>query len=235
MTFRSVRNQVHMTTVAEAPLYQASGLPYGSEVDIVMSGGGLRGYYMCGAAVVLKALVKSHGLKVCRISGASAGAWNSLFIACDLHPLDWAESYYESMRRADEVSARAQGRDTARNHLPPFISVSRFKSQALLDGYRSFHNTMLMKLLPSDAYIKCSGKVFISITTVTVRGLKNKIVSEFTSNEDLIAACMASSTIPFVSTKHLVTRFRGEVVLDGGCTNNLPVFTDAPPGRRQVQ
>ena len=106
-------------------------------------------------------------------------------MCCGLHPLDWTESYYESMHRSDE---------------------------ALLDGYRSFVPSMLMRLLPDDAFMRCSGKVFISLTTVGAWGqLTNKIVSEFHSNEDLIAACYASSTIPFVTTRHLITRFRGEV------------------------
>jgi hypothetical protein len=85
-----------------------------------------------------------------------AGAWNAVFIACDLHPLDWTESYYESMELSGD---------------------------ALLDGYRSFVSNMLFKLLPQDAYLRCSGRVYISITTIHPFGyLTNKIVSEFESN-----------------------------------------------------
>ena len=121
------------------------------------------------------------------------------------------------------------------NH--PTIIPARVRNdhppQALIDGYRSFIPEMLMRIIPEDAYLRCSGRAFISISTVTATGgIANKIVSDFSSNEDLLAACLASCTIPLVSTKQLVSRFRGEVVLDGGCTNNLPVFTDGR--RRQI-
>ena len=69
-------DSVIQTTVDECPLYEAAGLPRGTEVDVVISGGGLRGYYCVGSSVVLNALVEAHGLKICRMSGASAGAWN---------------------------------------------------------------------------------------------------------------------------------------------------------------
>ena len=70
------------------------------------TGGGLRGYYVCGASVVLAALCQSLDLKIRRLSGASAGAWNAVFIACGVHPLDWAESYYESMHRSGDAPPR---------------------------------------------------------------------------------------------------------------------------------
>jgi hypothetical protein len=199
-------DQVYSTAVEELDLYRKAGIEEGAEIDVVFSGGGLRGYYCCGAYVILNALVNAHGLKIRRISGASAGAWCSVFMACDTHPLDWADTYYESMN---------------------------VEHQVLLDGYRSFIPTMLSKMLPEDAYLRCSGKIFLSITTVSLfGGLKNKVVSEFTSNEDLIAACFASCTIPFLSTTEYLYKFRGEYVLDGGTTNNLPVFTDNK--RRQI-
>jgi hypothetical protein len=199
-------DQVYNTAVEERDLIAQAGLERDEEIDVVFSGGGLRGYYCCGSYVVLNALVNTHGLKIRRISGASAGAWCSVFMACDTHPLDWADTYYESMH---------------------------VEHQVLLDGYRSFIPTMLIKMLPDDAYIRCSGRIHISITTVSLLGgLKNIVVSEFTSNDDLIAACFASCTIPFLSTSDTARKFRGEYVLDGGTTNNLPVFTDKK--RKQI-
>ena len=173
-------------------------LPRGSEVDIIFSGGGLRGYYCCGASVLLNTLVERYDLKIRRLAGASAGAWCAVFMACGLHPLDWADTYYESSSRRDSM---------------------------LLDAYRAFIPTMMEKTLPVDAWQRCSGRVFISITRVSLqRGIENVVVSEFTSNADLIGACLASSTIPLVSTSSLFSRYRGWIALDGGITNNLPTF-----------
>ncbi len=80
------------------------------------------GYYCTGAYVVLSALIAANGLKIRRISGASAGAWCAVFVACGLHPLDWVDTYYESKGCSD---------------------------LALLDGYRSFYKSMMLKTLPS--------------------------------------------------------------------------------------
>lgn len=66
-------DQVHSSTVEERNLFEQAGLARGTEVDLVLSGGGLRGYYCCGAAVVLAALQECHGLRIRRLSGASAG------------------------------------------------------------------------------------------------------------------------------------------------------------------
>lgn len=82
-------------------------------------------------------------------------------------------------------------------------------------------------IIPEDAYIRCSGRLFISITEVTPFGCKNWIVSEFTSNRDLFEACLASSTIPFVSERWGMRKYRGKWVIDGGVTNNSPVFQDS--------
>jgi hypothetical protein len=52
------------------------------------------------------------------------------------------------------------------------------------------------------------------------------------SKEDLLMACLASSNIPFFTASGLGRTFRGMRVLDGGVTNNTPLFSDSP--RRQI-
>jgi len=87
--------------------------------------------------------------------------------------------------------------------------------------------------LPEDAYEKCNGRLFISITVFNEMGMpQNKIISEYTSNDDLYECCQASSTIPFVSERHGLRRFRGQLVADGSLTNDLPIFQDRK--RRQL-
>ena len=44
--------------------------------------------------------------------------------------------------------------------------------------------SLLTESLPSDTYVKASGKVFISLTRITDG--KNVLVSDFSSNEELI-------------------------------------------------
>ena len=82
-------------------------------------------------------------------------------------------------------------------------------------------------ILPEDAYKKCCGRLYISISFFNSWGMiENGIISDFTSNDDLIEACCASSTIPFVTERYGLRRFRGRLVADGSFTNDLPVFKD---------
>jgi predicted acylesterase/phospholipase RssA len=78
----------------------------------------------------------------------------------------------------------------------------------------------------------CTNRMFISITVITSTGLKNMIVSQYESNDDLIEACLASSTIPYITERKMYRTFRGMKVVDGGLTNNTPVFRDG--ARRQL-
>ena len=190
-----------------------SAVADGEEVDVVVAGGGLRGYYMVGCYVVLEELRRLNALRVARFAGASAGAWCCLFMAVGMHPLDWVETYYET--KLDEGDG----------------GVAK-DSDSLLDAYWRLKDKMMLRTLPEDAYKRCNGRISISITVLRYGRPHNLIVSEFTSNEDLVAACIASSNIPFAATKGLGKRWRGMVVFDGGATNNVPVFKDRR--RRQL-
>ena len=86
--------------------------------------------------------------------------------------------------------------------------------------------------IPEDAFIICTNRLFVSITVLTRYGPVNRIVSEFSSNDDLLEACLASSTLPYLTERRGCRMFRGEYVVDGGLTNNIPVFTDGV--RRQL-
>ena len=53
------------------------------------------------------------------------------------------------------------------------------------------------------------------------------MVSEYATRDDLIDACIASSSIPFITSSGAGRRYRGSVAVDGGMLNNVPVFRDA--------
>jgi len=178
------------------------------EVDIVISGGGLRGYYVTGAFIVLKQLQEAFGWKICRFAGASAGSWCAVFMACGMDIVDWVETYYQT-----RLHSQASGRP-------------------LLDAYHCFLDSMMLITLPGNAHVLCSGKVFLSITVVEAGFVRNLVVSEFFSKQDVVDACIASSNIPFLATSGLGKRFRGMRVLDGGVTNNIPYFRD--DARKQI-
>lgn len=64
-------------------------------IDLVVSGGGLKGYFVCGCVSVLQRQLASHNMHIARVSGASAGAWSGFFICTGITTAMWMESYYK--------------------------------------------------------------------------------------------------------------------------------------------
>jgi hypothetical protein len=74
------------------------------------------------------------------------------------------------------------------------------------------------KLLPPDAHHRVEGRVFISVTELP--RLRVRLVSSFTSRDDLIRAMLASCYVPVYCERPIV--FRGKLWLDGGLIDNQP-------------
>jgi len=174
------------------------------EIDIVVSGGGLKGYFMSGCSHVLLQELAKQNVKIARIAGASAGAWCGLFMLANMGTENWIESYYKCKERPDMNM-----------------------HEAYEDIWPWFNSC-----LPENAWEICSGRLFVSITEVTWFGFRNHMISEFSSNRELFEACMASSAVPYISLSTMFRSYRGMWVVDGGVTNNTPVFTDNK--RRQL-
>jgi predicted acylesterase/phospholipase RssA len=183
-------------------------------VDLVISGGGLKGYSMVGATLLLRRHLERRGIDLGRVSGTSCGAWCAFFLVSGVSTRVWLKSYQLSrwahMRRPGE----------------PLHNI-----------YRDVVWPWLQHELPADAYKKCSGgKCVISITRFdgSFCTPRNWTVSEFASNDDLFNACLASSSIPFVTEPGLGRTFRGHRVVDGGLTRNTPIFTDGKSQRQLI-
>lgn len=76
-----------------------------------------------------------------------------------------------------------------------------------------------MEDLPSDAHIKLSNRLFVSLTHATTG--KNVIISNWESREDLIQCLLCSCYIPVFSGGP-IPKFRGVPYIDGGFSNNQP-------------
>lgn len=72
-----------------------------AEIDLVISGGGFKGYFMCGAAHVLTKELTKRNMRINRIAGTSAGGWAGLFICCGFTASHWMETYYACKDRPD--------------------------------------------------------------------------------------------------------------------------------------
>jgi len=85
----------------------------------------------------------------------------------------------------------------------------------------------LLSLLPVDAYLRCSNRVFIHMTQIGFPYLyRHVVVSRFWNNEDLVDAMLASSNMPFIISPHVVYPFRGGYYIDGCFSRFLPIFED---------
>jgi len=168
------------------------------EIDVVVSGGGLKGYFMAGCSHILKHELAKQNVKIARIAGASAGSWVGLFMLTGLSTEDWLETYYLSKER-------------------PHLTMH--------EAYRELW-PWIKERLPENAWEICTGRLFVSITEVTPFGFKNHMISDYTCNDDIFEACMCSSTVPYISLPTMMYRFRGMWCIDGGVTNNTPVFPD---------
>ncbi|XP_026883080.2 patatin-like phospholipase domain-containing protein 2 [Electrophorus electricus] len=81
--------------------------------------------------------------------------------------------------------------------------------------------TLLLRMLPPDAYSKATGKLGISLTRVTDG--ENVLVSHFSCNEELVQACVCSTFIPVYSGL-IPPTFQGVRYVDGGISDNLPQY-----------
>lgn len=169
-----------------------------AEIDIVISGGGLKGYFMTGCSHILLHELEKQNVQIARIAGASAGAWCGLFMLTGFSTENWLETYYLCKERPGMTMHEAY------DDIWPWLSTQ----------------------LPENAWQICSGRLFISVTEVTPFGFKNHMISEYTSNRDIIDACLASSTVPYISLPTMLRSYRNMWVVDGGVTNNTPIFPD---------
>ncbi|CAB3372131.1 Hypothetical predicted protein [Cloeon dipterum] len=166
-------------------------------INLSFAGCGFLGIYHVGVAACLKKYAPQ--LLLNKISGASAGAIAGCCLLCNV-PL--CEITNDVLRVVSEARSRTLG---------PFSPTFNVQN-ILLEG--------LCKVLPDNAHEMCSGKLFISLTRA--HDGKNVIVSEFSSKEELIQAVSASSYIPLVFGP--IPKFRGVRYMDGGFTNNQPIF-----------
>ncbi|XP_072746313.1 patatin-like phospholipase domain-containing protein 2 isoform X2 [Anoplolepis gracilipes] len=165
-------------------------------MNLSFTGGGFLGIYHVGVAIGLKKYA-SH--LVDKASGASAGAIAACCLLCE-----------ETVNGVLHI-AEAARKYTVLGPFSPYFNVQR----VLLE--------VLEKILPGDVHIRVNGKLHISLTRMY--DMKNVIISQFDSREDLLQALLATSFVPLFSGL-LPPRFHGMRYMDGGFSDNLPMFDE---------
>lgn len=175
--------------------------------SISFAGCGFLCIYHVGVAAALRMFVPEELRSRWTLYGASSGSLVSALLLC----AD-TNSFGSAARLLLENSAQARS-----FFYQPFKALD-FKS-VLLDG--------LEEILPADAHTICSGRLHISLTRM--RDLRNVIVSEFASRQELIDAIICSCYIPGL-LGWMPPTFHGEYYVDGVFSNNQPVAVPSGDG-----
>lgn len=107
------------------------------------------------------------------VSGASTGAFIGAFLICNVDTFAIAEVIMRFINASQEYRLGA---------LDPCFKFSEYFREGL------------ERLLPPDAHIRCSGRLFVSLTHLN--SCENRVVSHFKTREDLFRAILCSSFIP---------------------------------------
>jgi len=163
--------------------------------SVAMCGGGFRTWYHIGVYHGLYARFGADALTRVRWSGSSVGSIMAVIAACGVDPdIVWA-------------------------HIPDMAALHRDQWWRNLTTVGSKCRFLLDDVLPEDAHERCTGRCFVSITSLFPVP-HNVIQTEFDSRDDLIDAVIASTYIPTWTFPGACIH-RGAVCVDGGVMNNL--------------
>uniref|UniRef100_A0A5K3EPG1 PNPLA domain-containing protein n=2 Tax=Mesocestoides corti TaxID=53468 RepID=A0A5K3EPG1_MESCO len=132
------------------------------------------------------------------VSGASSGAIAAAFLVCDVDLMSCTRYLMGLINKSREYRLGA---------FDPRFKITEYIQEGL------------ERLLPSDAHILCSGRLFISITRQSSG--ENVVVSNFKDRNDLIRAILCSSFIP-VFGGFIAPTYQGDYFIDGAMSDNLP-------------
>ena len=133
---------------------------------ISISPGGLKGFYLMGVITFIK---ENYNLDPFIFSGASAGAWSSLFMTFKKEPIEVVTNILDdTIKRATSLS-----------------EMEHIMKHKILTNYKT-----------EDFDLK---RLFIGITTLNNFKINTNIYSDFENLEDALNCCIASSHIPLIT------------------------------------
>jgi hypothetical protein len=192
--------------------YPVTTFPNASQNEqlLIFPGGGIYFWWQAG---LVKALQQRYDLQKhsLSMSGASAGSISCVMAICNV---DMDHGMEVALRLADEASV--------------------FTRPGGLSGvWGGLIEKWLKELLPDDCHLTCSGKVNISVTslTVTLVPLHRHVINSFESKQDLIDACLTSVHVPYFIDGNFFRKYRGEKCLDG----SLLFFMHSIPWRTSYE
>ena len=161
---------------------------------IALKPGGLKGFYMFGVCNYIKS---HYDLSNVVFYGASAGAWNALYLSntklepCNKPQIKEQKDPYELFLEKLDISQ-------CKNMYDIEILLKKY--------YMSQHDTKDFNLT----------QINICVGNVNRFTLRKRIISDFQDLEDAIESCMASSHIPFITDHKAFYPYRNMNCVDGG-------------------
>jgi hypothetical protein len=150
---------------------------------ISISPGGFNGFYMLGTSAFIK---EKYVLDNYIFSGASAGAWNSLFMTFKQNPHEFI---------ADVLDEKLHN------------------SISIIDLEYAIKYKILNKYTDNDFDLK---KLFIGVTSFENMKVTTHIFSNFNTLEDALNCCIASSHIPYITGTSFLNKYKNMNAFDGG-------------------
>jgi len=152
---------------------------------ITISPGGYKGFYLLGILTYLK---ENYNTENIIYSGASAGAWNCLFMCYKGDSMTFIYNFLDNKS----------------------IDISKSKSLTELQYFLKYR--ILSSYKTDDFDLK---KMFVGVTTFKRLFPVINIYTDFEDLEDAINCCMASSHIPLI-TGGITNRYKNMFSFDGG-------------------
>ena len=173
--------------------------PCTEERLLIFPGGGIYFWWQAGVVKALQQQYRSDKnnleTKNLTVSGASAGSISCVMAICNI---DMDHAMKVALDLADEEGVFD-------------------RSEGLASVWGGLIERWLQELLPDDCHETCSGKVNISVTSLSVSlvPLHRHVISKFTSKKDLIEACLTSVHIPYFIDGKFSHEYQGVNCLDG--------------------
>jgi hypothetical protein len=129
-------------------------------------------------------------------SGASAGAWNALMMTCKRDIL-----YFKK----------------------EILDYSIQNSRNIMDMEKLIKEQILSHYKTDDFDLS---RLYIGVTVFDHFSFKTKIFHDFDHLEDAINCCIASSHIPFITSRNLLQNYKGYLCFDGGFSKTPYIHFD---------
>ena len=151
---------------------------------MVLKPGGLKGFYMVG---ISKYIRDHYDLSNWQYYGASAGAWNALYLSCKKEEM--------FMQQIQELG--------------------QFSYNDLYDLERTMKKRIVTNFEMNDFQLSRL-HICVSVKPNWFPLLRKHIIKDFENLDDVVESCIASSHLPFVSNGDFFYNYRNKKCLDGG-------------------